>query len=162
VISTIKNARFIGDFRSKLTGPPAPGDDRLGPLASSQWHGEFAAVRNRANGKIKFTGLILATFEDQSAGRTCLKLKYRNAKGKGKGRKRRKADRNRGASTIVVLGGEGGAVTLTGSATVKVALAGDGKSMLVGGRVKTARGPARRFTPACTKLEQKFGLQPVP
>jgi hypothetical protein len=161
VVSTIKKVRFIGEFKGKLTGPPAPGDDSLGPLANSTWHGEFSSARNRATGKIKMSGLILATYPDPSAGRSCLRLKYNNAKTKRKDKRGRRADRNRGTSTIKILGGEGGAATLAGSATVKVRLASD-KTMIVTGRVKATRGRARAFPLACTRLEKKFRLQPVP
>jgi hypothetical protein len=156
VKSTMRNVRFIGDFTSKLSGPPMPGDESLGVLESSTWHGRFSATRNRANGKITMKGLILATFDDPSAGRACLRLSYRNAR-KGK----RKFNRRRGASRIAILGGEGGARTLAGSATVRVtALAGG--AMRLSGRVKARRGPERGFPAACAKLEKTFGLQPLP
>ena len=160
VLSTIKKARFIGEFKGQLTGPAAPGDDSLGPLENSTWHGEFSSVRNRATGKITMSGLILATYADPSAGRSCLRLAYTNAKTKRKDKRGRRRDRNRGTSTIKILGGEGGAATLAGTATVKVRLASD-KAMIVTGRVKAARGSARAFPATCTRLEQKFGLQPV-
>jgi hypothetical protein len=158
VKSTMKNVRFIGDFSATLTGPPQPGDDRLGLLESSRWHGQFNVVHNRATGKITITGMLLATFTDASAGRACLQIAYHNAKAR---KRHRKANRNKGVSTIKVLGGEGGARTLAGTATVKVTAQTDG-SMRLSGRVSAKTGPPRGFTPACTKLEQKFGLQPLP
>jgi hypothetical protein len=155
VKSMIGPARFIGQYTSRLTGPPVAGDDALGPFESAQWHGQFSATRNRANGKITAKGLVLATFTDPSAGRACLRLGYRNARKGKKGRNRKK-----GTSTLKVLGGEGGAQTLAGTATVRVTIAASGK-LTVRGRVKARRGPARGFTPACTKLEKKFGLTPL-
>jgi hypothetical protein len=138
-------ARFIGSYTSSLTGSP---------LASAQWHGRFKGVRNRATGKITVKGLVLATFTDTTAGRACLRLSH----GGKRKQNRRQAP---GRSKLTVLGGEGGARTLRGVANVRVRLKRN-NSLRLRGRVKSRQGAARGFTPACRKLEKKFGLQPLP
>ena len=150
VKSTIKNARFFGTFKAT----PQRNKAALGPLSSAQWHAKLGGVRNRRTGKIKVKGLVLATFDDAAAGRACLRLTHRGVRKQNRGRLK-KASR----STIQVLGGEGGARTLRGTAAVRVKLKGG--VLRMGGTVKQRRGAARGFTPACTKLEKKFGLQPV-
>jgi hypothetical protein len=154
VKSTMRNARFIGTFSAKLSGAPVAGDDALGPLASAGWHGQLTATRNRATGKIVLTGMVLATFTEPAAGRACLRLSYKNK------RAQNKPLRKPGSSTLKVLGGEGGARTLAGSATVRVK-GGTTDKLKLSGRVKASRGKPRGFTSACTKLERKFGLQPL-
>jgi len=143
-------ARFFGAYRSTLTG-----DEALGPLAGAQWHGRFKAVRNRATGKFAIKGMVLATFDDATAGRACLRLSH-NGK-----RKQNRRPAKPGLSKLTVLGGEGGARTLRGTARVRVRLARD-NTLRLRGRVKARRGAARGLNPACTKLERKFGLQPLP
>jgi hypothetical protein len=154
VKSKTNKVRFAGTYKSTLTGPAAPGDEALGPLASAQWHGRFRGIRNRRTGKITIKGLVLATFDDPAAGRACLSL--RNSGRRKQNRHAKKASR----SKLTVLGGEGGARTLRGTAIARVRLA-SGHSLRLRGRVKTRQGAARGFTPACTKLERKFGLQPL-
>ena len=150
VKSTIKNARFFGSFKAT----PKRNTAALGPLSSAQWHARLGGVRSRRTGKIKLKGLVLASFDDAAAGRACLSLTYRAV---------RKQDRTRfkkrPRSTIKVLGGESGARTLRGTATVRVKLKGE--VLRMSGTVKQHRGSERGFTPACRKLEKKFGLQPV-
>jgi hypothetical protein len=143
-------ARFFGTYRSTLAD-----DEALGPLSSAQWHGRFRTVRNRATGRFAISGLVLATFDDATAGRACLRLASR-----GRRRQNRRPTRA-GLSNLTVLGGEGGARTLRGTARVRVRLARD-NSLRLRGRVKARRGAARGLNPACTKLERKFGLQPAP
>lgn len=151
VRSTIRNARFFGTFRA------APGSAaRLGALADAQWHGRFSGVRDRRNQKIKLRGLVLATFTDPEAGRACLRLSYRNVRKRGA----RRANRKRGMATLSVLGGEGGAQTLGGSARVRARLAADGSIRISG--IATPRAvPARGLNAACTKLRGQFGLAPL-
>jgi hypothetical protein len=145
--------RFIGDFKARLTGSPSAGDDALGPLAAARWYGRFTARRNRATGRIKIAGLVLADFDDATAGRACLRLKHRG--------KRKQHRRNApGRSVLTVQGGEGAAETLYGTATVRVGLTSANKLRLRG-RVKQRRGAARALTPACAKLKRKFKLPPV-
>jgi hypothetical protein len=155
VKSTIRNARFIGEFSGRLLGAQTPGDAALGLLGKAQWHGNFSSTRNRATRKITTRGLILATFEDATAGRACMRVGYRNA-----GRTKRTRSRNKGSSSLAVLGGEGGARTLRGTATVRITIARSG-AMRLRGRVKTSRGAERGLPRACRKLEKKFGLQPL-
>jgi hypothetical protein len=145
--------RFIGDFNAQLTGAPDARDAALGPLAAARWYGRFTAIRNRATGKIKISGLLLADFKDATAGRACLRLKHR-------GRRKQHRRNAPGRSVMVVLGGEGAAETLYGTARVRVRLTRANKIGLRG-RVKQRRGAARGLTPACTKLKRKFKLPPV-
>jgi hypothetical protein len=142
-------ARFIGAYESTLSGDPA-----LGPLAGAQWHGRFRSVRNRATGRFAINGLVLATFEDATAGRACLRLAHRGR------RAQNRRPRKPGSTTLTVLGGEGGARTLRGTARVRVRLARD-NTLRLRGRVKASRRAERGFPRACTKLETKFGLQPL-
>jgi hypothetical protein len=154
VKSRIRNARFIGTFSSKLTGDAVAGDDALGPLTSARWHGRFDGIRNRRTGRIKMNGLVLATFTDETAGRACLRLGY--------GGKRAQNHRRGkpGTSNIVILGGEGGARTLRGTATARIRVV-RGHKLSIRGSVKQRRGSPRGFPPVCRKLEKKFGLQPL-
>lgn len=154
VESRIKNVLFAGSFRARLAGASALGAAGLGPLGDAAWHGRFSAVRNRATGRIKLKGLVLATFTDASAGRACLRLAHR-----GK-RKQNRNPRRGGTSKLTVLGGEGDARTLRGTASVRVRV-GKGDLMKLRGRVRAKRGAARGMTPACSKLERRFGLTPV-
>jgi hypothetical protein len=139
-------ARFIGNYKSDLTGSA---------LASGDWHARFKAVRNRATGKTVITGLVLSTFDDATAGRACLKLSF-NAVRKQNSRRLR---RSRGK--VTALGGEGGARTLYGTARARVRLKRNG-SVRLRGRMRSHQGEERGFTPACTRLERKFGLTPLP
>ena len=139
-------AKFIGDYKSDLTGSP---------LASGQWHARFKSVRNRATGKTVITGLVLSTFTDTTAGRACLKLSQEHVRKNN----RRRLKRSRGKVTVV--GGEGGARTLYGRARARVRIRSNG-SVRLSGRMRSHQGEERGFTPACTKLENKFGLQPLP
>lgn len=139
-------ARFIGGYTSNLEGSP---------FASADWHGKFKTVRNRKTGKFKIKGLVLATFTDATAGRACLRLGY-----KGK-RAQNKRPRKRGRGLFRMLGGEGGARTLYGKAIVRVKLTRADK-LRFRGSVTSRQGAERGFTPACTKLERKFGLTPLP
>jgi hypothetical protein len=153
--SKTNRARFVGTYKSTLTGETAPADDELGPLARAQWHARFRGIRNRETGKITIKGLVLATFDDPTAGRACVRL--RNTGRRAQNRHAKRASR----STLTVLGGEGGARTLRGTATARVRLA-RGHSLRLRGRVNTRQGAERGFTPACTRLERKFGLDPLP
>jgi hypothetical protein len=154
VKSKIRNARFVGTFKSALTGAPAAGDVALGPLQNAQWHARLNATRNRKTGKIKMNGLVLATFTDEAEGRVCLRLTYG-------GKRRQNAPRGKpGAGRIAVLGGERGAQTLRGTASARVKLKSGDRIRLLG-RVKTRRGSPRGFPRACSKLEKTFGLQPL-
>ena len=144
VMSRLK-AKFIGDYKSDLTGSP---------LASGEWHARFKSVRNRATGKTVITGLVLSTFDDTTAGRACLKLSEEHVRKNN----RRRLKRSRGKVTVV--GGEGGARTLYGTARARVRLKGDGARL--SGTVKSHQGVERGFTSACTRLERKFGLTPLP
>lgn len=139
-------ARFIGSYRSTLEGSP---------LASAQWHGRFRTVRNRATGRFRINGLVLATFDDTTAGRACLRQTYRGRRAQN----RRPKKPGRGVFTM--LGGEGGARTLRGEARVRVRLTRANK-MRFRGRVRSRQGEERGFTPACMRLERKFGLDPLP
>jgi hypothetical protein len=154
VKSTIKNARFVGDFTGKPRGGPQAGDEGLGPLRSAHWYGRFDVVRDRRNGKTRMKGLVLADFTDASEGRACLRIGYKTRKGK-QGRAPKK-----GSATLAILGGEGGAQTLAGSATILVRIV-RGHQLAVRGRVVAKQGPARGFPGACTKLEKQFGLTPL-
>jgi hypothetical protein len=138
-------ARFIGEFKSDLSDSP---------LASGQWHGRFKSVRNRATGRYAMKGLVLVTFDDAPEGRACLKLTNR-----GK-RAQNRRPKKPGLGNVTVVGGEGGAQTLYGTASARVRLARD-NSLRLRGRVKQHRGAARGLTPACAKLERKFGLAPL-
>lgn len=140
------NARFIGNYTSTLESSP---------LASAQWHGRFRAVRNRATGRFRINGLVLATFDDPIAGRACLRQRYRGR------RAQNQRPRKAGRGVFTVLGGEGGARTLRGEARVRVRLTRADK-MRFRGRVTSRQGGERGFTPACSRLERKFGLQPLP
>lgn len=152
VKTTIRNARFAGTFRAT----PATSDAELGALSDASWAGRLTAVRDRRNQKVRMKGLILATFADPSAGRACLRLTYRNVRKKG----RRTANRKRGTGVVKVLGGEGGAQTLGGSARVKVRLTAAGGLRLSG--VAMPRDvPARGLNAACTKLRAQVGLAPL-
>jgi hypothetical protein len=146
VKSRTSNARFIGNYTSSLTDSP---------LQSAQWHGRFRAVRNRVTGRFRIRGLVLATFDDETAGRACLRLGYRGR------RAQNRRPRKRGRGVFTMLGGEGGARTLRGTAIVRVKLTRANK-MRFRGTVDSRRGEERGFTPACTKLERKFGLTPLP
>ena len=139
-------AGYIGDYRSNLTGSP---------LARGKWHANFKAVRDRGTGKTVITGLVLSTFTDTTAGRACLKLSF-SAVRKNNTRRFR---RSRGKVTVV--GGEGAARTLYGTATLRrVRLAADG-SVRLRGRIKTSQGAERGLTRACRKLRAKYALQPL-
>jgi hypothetical protein len=150
VKSKIKSARFFGSFKAT----PKRNAAALGPLSNAQWHARLGGVRNRRTGRIRVKGLALATFDDAAAGRACLRLTYGAVRKQNRDRLKR-----RGKSTIEVVGGEGGARTLRGTATVRVKL--KGHAVRLTGTVKQHRSTARGFTPACTKLEKKFGLAPV-
>jgi len=138
-------ARFIGSYTSTLEDSP---------LASADWHGKFKTVRNRRTGKFRIKRLVLATFTDATAGRACLRLGYR-----GK-RAQNKRPRKRGRGVFTMLGGEGGARTLYGKAIVRVKLTRANK-LRFRGSVTQSQGAERGLTPACAKLEKKFGLQPL-
>ena len=138
-------ARFIGSYTSSL---------EESPLASAQWYGRSKSVRNRETGRFRIKGLVLATFDDTTAGRACLRMGYR-----GK-RAQNRRPRKRGRGVLTMLGGEGAARTLYGQAIVRVKLTRTGK-MRFRGRARQHQGAERGFTPACTKLEKKFGLQPL-
>jgi hypothetical protein len=140
------SARFIGNYTSSLEDSP---------LASAQWHARFKGVRNRATGRFRVKGLVLATFTDPTAGRACLRQTYRGR------RAQNRRPRKRGRGVFTMLGGEGGARTLYGRAIVRVKLTRANK-MRFRGSVNARQGAERGFTPACTKLERKFGLQPLP
>jgi hypothetical protein len=155
VKSTMKKVRFIGTFTGKLGGAAVAGDELLGPFTSAGWHGQFSVVRDRRNGKISLSGLVLATATDPAGGRACVRVSYKNAR-KGK----RATSRRKGTSLLTVVGGEGAARTLRGSATVRLTV-GRGDNMSLRGRVKARQGPARGFPKACTTLEKKFGLAPL-
>jgi hypothetical protein len=154
VKSRIGNARFFGPFSAKLRGAPVAGDGQLGPLADAEWHGQFTVVRNRATGKVKMRGLLLATFTDATAGRACLRISSR-----GKRRQNTRPSKA-GRARISVLGGEGDARTLAGTATARLKVAPD-TGIRLRGTVKARRGAPRGFPPACAKLERKFGLAPL-
>ena len=145
-VKTTLKAGYIGNYKSDLTGSP---------FASAKWHAKFKAVRNRDTGKIATTGLVLATFTDTTAGRACLKLSYQGVRKQN----RRRIRRSRG--TVTVVGGEGGATTLYGRARAGVRLRRDGSARLRG-RMRSHQGAERGLTPACTRLERKFGLTPLP
>lgn len=151
VKSKIRNARFFGTF----SATPKRNAAALGPLSSAQWHARLGGTRSRRSGKINVKGLVLATFDDPSAGRACLKVTHRGVRKQNRARLRK-----RSKSTVKVLGGEGGARTLYGTARVRVKLKKSGVLRMTG-TVTQRRGSERGFTPACTKVEQKFGLQPV-
>ena len=139
-------ARFIGSYTSDLESSP---------LADADWHGKFKTVRNRKTGRFRIKGLVLATFTDATAGRACLRLGYRGR------RAQNRRPRKRGRGVFTMLGGEGGARTLYGEAIVRVRLTRANK-MRFSGRMRSHQGDERGFTLACRKLEQKFGLQPLP
>ena len=139
------NARFIGSYTSSLENSP---------LADAQWHGRFRGVRNRVTGRFRIKGLVLATFEDATAGRACLRLGHRGR------RAQNKRPRKRGRGVFTMLGGEGGARTLYGKAIVRVKLTRADKFRFRGS-VTQSQGAERGLTPACAKLEKKFGLQPL-
>ncbi len=145
-VKTRMRAKFIGDYRSDLTGSP---------LASGQWHARFKVLRNRATGKTVITGLVLSTFTDTTAGRACLKLSQEHVRKNNT----RRLKRSRGK--VTVLGGEGAARTLYGTARARVRLKRNGSAGLRG-RMRSHQGVERGFTRACSRLEQKFGLQPLP
>ena len=128
VKSKTNRVRFVGNYKSTLTD-----DDELGPLARAQWHGRFRGIRNRETGKIRITGLVLATFDDPTAGRACVSL--HNTGRRAQNRHAKRASR----STLTVLGGEGGARTLRGTATARVRLA-RGHSLRLRGTVSTRQG----------------------
>ena len=143
-LSKIRNALIDGSFKATSADPD------LGLLAEAEWHARITMVRDRLTKKNRARGLVIATFTDPAAGRACLRLGYRN-KGKSK---------RRGRGTVTVLGGEGGARTLAGSATTSVRLrAGD--TIVLRGTVRPAQGPERGMTPACLRLERQFGLTPL-
>jgi hypothetical protein len=161
VKSTIKNARFTGQFTGRLRGAAQPGDDRLGLLESARWHGKFSAVRDRRNGKVRMTGLVLSTFTDPSAGRACLRVSYKARRnGKRNATTKGRRARNTGRSVLTVVGGEGGSRTLAGSATARVKISASG-ALRMSGRVTSAQGRERGFPAACTRLEKQFGLTPL-
>lgn len=145
VKSTLK-AGYIGDYESDLTGSA---------LASGQWHGRFKAVRNRDTGRVVITGLLLSTFTDTTAGRACLKVSERAVR---KQNQRRRLRRARGKVTVV--GGEGDARTLYGRARARVRIRKG--TVRLRGRLRSHRGPERGLTRACTRLEKKFNLEPIP
>lgn len=150
LVSKFSNTRLIGNFSSRLRGTPTPDEAAaLGPLASGQWHGQFSGTRNRKNGKIAVKGLVIATFTDATAGRACLRFKFRDRWAKKKG-----------VGTITVVGGQGGAATLRGTTTARVKLGSTG-TITVSGRISPQRGAPRGFSSSCSKLEAKFGLTPV-
>ena len=145
--SRTSSARFIGDYTSSLTDSP---------LASAQWHGRFKGVRNRKTGKFKLQG----------AGARDLRRRDRRqgvpSPGlQGQAQRRTAARKKRGRGVFTMLGGEGGARTLRGTATVRVKLTRANK-MRFRGTVTDRQGAERGFTPACSKLERKFGLTPLP
>lgn len=156
VKSRIGPARFIGTFTGRLPGAAQPGDELLTPFTNSQWYATLSAVLDRRNKKITMSGLILADYGNASTGqgRACLRLGYKNT------RKGRRYIRNRGRSTVKVLGGEGDAATLVGSAVVSVRQT-TGDNFRMGGRAKVRRGGARGLNAACTKLERQFKLTPL-
>jgi hypothetical protein len=147
-------ARFIGTFKSTLTGAPQSGDEALGPLAAAQWHGSFRVVRSRVTGKTKVKGLVLATFDDPSAGRACLRLKSKGH------RKQNRRPTKPGRNALTMIGGEGGARTLRGTASVRARFKKSGVVRLRG-RVNARRGAERGLPKPCRKLRDKFGLQPL-
>ncbi|HYH58912.1 MAG TPA: hypothetical protein VD790_06795 [Thermoleophilaceae bacterium] len=154
VKSKIRNARFTGQFKGKLRDASSQSQALLGPLANATWHANLSSTLNRATKNIKAKGLILATYEDGS-GRACMRLGYKNAKKRVKGR------RNKGKSTLKVLGGEGAASTLAGTSRVKVTMKPKSGKTRLRGRVNADRGPATPLPRRCTKLRKKFGLAPI-
>jgi hypothetical protein len=146
-VKTTLKAGYVGDYKSDLTGSP---------LASGAWHARFKAVRNRATGRVVTTGLVLSDFTDTTAGRACLKVSERAIR---KQNRRHRLKRARGKVTVV--GGEGDASTLYGTARARIRLKRNGSARL-SGRMRSHRGVERGFTRACTRLERKFGLQPLP
>jgi hypothetical protein len=145
-VKTTLKAGYIGNYKSDLTGSP---------LASGKWHARFKAVRNRATGKIVITGLVLSTFTDTTAGRACLKLTS------AANRKQNRRRVRRGRGKVSVVGGEGAARTLYGTARARVRLKRNGSARLRG-RMRSHQGEERGFTRACKRLERKFGLDPLP
>ena len=145
-VKSILTAGYIGDYRSNLTGSP---------LARGKWHARFKTVRDRGTGKTVITGLVLSTFTDETAGRACLTVSFRAVR-KNNTRRFRRA---RGKVTVV--GGEGAARTLYGTATLgRLRLGADGSARLTG-RMKTHQGAERGLTRACRKLRTRFGLTPL-
>ena len=145
-VKTRMRAGYIGDYRSDLAGSP---------LASGKWHARFKVLRNRATGKTVITGLVLSTFSDTTAGRACLKLSQEHVRKNN----RRRLKRSRGKVTVV--GGEGAARTLYGTARARVGMKRNGSARLRG-RMRSHQGAERGFTRPCTRLERKFGLTPLP
>jgi hypothetical protein len=111
-------------------------------------------VRNRKTGKVKLNGLVLATFDDAAGGRACLKLKHRGH------RKQNRRATKAGRETLTMIGGEGGARSLRGTATVRATFKKSGVVRLRG-KVKASRGAERGLPKQCRKLRRKFGLQPL-
>jgi hypothetical protein len=144
-VKTTLKAGYIGNYRSNLTGSP---------LANGKWHANFKAVRNRGTGKTVVTGLVLSTFTDTTAGRACLKLSWRAVRKNNSRRLRRSRSR------LTVVGGEGAARTLYGTANARVRLGADGSARLRG-RMTSRQGAERGLTRACRKLRTKFALTPL-
>ena len=145
-VKTKLTAGYIGDYRSNLTGSP---------LGSGKWHANFKVVRHRGTGKTVITGLALSTFTDTTAGRACLKLSF----GAVRKNNTRRFKRSRGKVTVV--GGEGAARTLYGTATVRrVRIGADGSARLRG-RMRSRQGAERGLTRPCRKLRAKFALAPL-
>ena len=145
-VKTKLTAGFFGDYRSNLTGSP---------LASGKWHAKFKVVRHRGTGKTVITGLALSTFTDTTAGRACLKLSF----GAVRKNNTRRFRRSRGKVTVV--GAEGAARTLYGTATVRRVRIGADGSARFRGRVKSRQDAERGLTRACRKLRARFGLAPL-
>ena len=155
VRSKTNRVRWVGRYRTTLTGPAQPGDEALAPLLRAQWHGRFRGVRNRRTGRIVITGMVLATFDDPTAGRACLSL--RNTGTRKQNRHAKRASR----ATLTVLGGEGGARTLRGTSAVRARL-GRGDTLRLRGHMKARRGAERGFTTACTRLKRRFPASELP
>lgn len=143
-MSHIRNARIVGSFKASSSDPS------LGPLQEAEWHGRLSIARDRLTRKNRARGLVIATFTDPAAGRACLRLGYRN----------RGRDKRRGRGIVTVLGGEGGARTLAGSASTSVVVR-DADTIALRGTVRPAQRAERGMTPACRKLERQFGLKPL-
>ena len=146
VKSRTSSARFIGNYTSSLENSP---------LASAQWHGGSRGVRNRRTGKFKFKGLVLATFDDADR-----RPGVPSPGLQGKRRQNRRPD-EAGPRRLHDAGRRGrrSDALRHGDRSVKLTQA---NKMRFRGRVTQRQGAERGFTPACTKLERKFGLTPLP
>ena len=146
LVKSKMTAGYIGDYRSNLTGSP---------FGRGEWHANFKAVRNRATGKTVITGLVLSTYTDETLGRACLTLSFQAVRKNNTRRFRRPRGK------VTVVGGEGAARTLYGTATLRrLRIGADGVARLTG-RMKSSQGAERRLTRPCRKLRTEFGLTPL-